>query len=57
MIRIYIDRNDLTKQDRDYQLRGKEFFGQVSIRGQWKPGYKEPKIARAPQRDKTGETN
>lgn len=57
VIRIYIDRNDLTKQDRDYKLGDKEFFGQVSIRGQWKPGYKEPKVVRAPEEDKTDETN
>jgi len=57
VIRIYIDRDDLTKRDRDYKLGDKEFFGRVSIRGQWKPGYKEPKVVRAPQETTTDETN
>lgn len=56
-IRIYIDRDNLTKQNRDYKLGDKEFFGRFSIRGQWKLGYKEPKVVHAPQAFKTDETN
>ena len=57
LIRIYIDRDNLTKQNRDYKLGDKEFFGRFSIRGQWKLGYKEPKVVHAPQAFKTDKTN
>ena len=48
LIKIYIDREDKTRHDRDYELAEAEFFGQVSIRGPWKAGYKEPMIVHAP---------
>jgi len=51
LIRIYIDQDDRTKQDRDYELGEREFFGQVEIHGQWKPGHQPPKIVRAPAID------
>lgn len=44
LIKIYIDQNDRTKQDRDYELGEEEFYGQVETRGSWKPGYQPPKI-------------
>ena len=47
VIKIYIDRDGKTHDDRDYEMGAAEFFRQVSIRGPWKPGYKEPKIVHA----------
>ena len=51
LIKIYIDRDDRTKKNRDYQLGKREFYGQVEIQGEWKPGYQPPKIIQAPVRD------
>ena len=48
LIKIYIDREDKTRQDRDYEMTKAEFFGQATIRGPWETGYKEPKIVHAP---------
>jgi hypothetical protein len=50
LIKIYIDVNDKTKQDRDYQLGAAEFYGEVETDGDWAPGYQPPKMARAPRR-------
>ncbi len=51
LIKIYIDRDGKAKKNRDYQLGDREFFGQVEIRGEWKPGYQPPKIIHAPVHD------
>jgi hypothetical protein len=51
LVKIYIDRDDKTKEDRDYQLGQREFYGQVVTRGEWKPGYQPPMIVRAPAKD------
>ena len=51
LIKIYIDREDKTKKDRDYELGHAEFYGQVEVHGEWKPGYQPPKIIRAPKQD------
>lgn len=51
VIKIYIDRHDKTHHNRDYELGDEEFFAQVSIRGSWKPGYKEPRIVHAPAKN------
>jgi hypothetical protein len=49
-MKVYIDREDKTKRDRDYELGKKEFYGQVQIQGDWKPG-RPPKVVHAPVRD------
>ena len=49
LVKIYIDRHDKTKEDRDYEMGKAEFYGQVEIHGEWKPGYKPPKIVHAPK--------
>ena len=51
IVKIYIDRFNKTKKNRDYELGKDEFFGQVPIQGAWKPGWREPKIIQAPSRD------
>jgi hypothetical protein len=48
LVKIYVDRQDKTKKDRDYEMGKAEFYGQVEIHGEWKPGYKPPKILHAP---------
>lgn len=48
LIKIYIDRDDKTKKDRDYELGDADFFGQVEFDGQWQPGYQPPKTIQAP---------
>jgi hypothetical protein len=49
LIKIYVDRQDKTKKDRDYVMGKAEFYGQVEIHGEWKPGGKPPKIVHAPR--------
>ena len=49
LIKIHIDQQDKTKQNRDYELGDTEIFGQVEIHGQWHPGYQPPKIIHAPR--------
>jgi hypothetical protein len=49
LIKIYIDQQDKTKTDRDYELGDEEFYGQVEIDGPWAPGYQPPKIIQAPK--------
>ncbi|MBC8355781.1 MAG: hypothetical protein H8E66_27715 [Planctomycetes bacterium] len=51
LVKIYIDREDKTKKDRDYELGESEFYGQVEFRGEWKTGYQPPRIVHAPSRD------
>lgn len=51
LIKIYIDRKDKTKDDRDYVLGKTEFYGQVETQGEWKAGYQPPKTIHAPVRD------
>jgi hypothetical protein len=52
LIKIYIDRDDKTKTNRDYELGEAEFYGQVETDGAWDIGYQPPKIVKAPNRDK-----
>ena len=52
VIRIYIDRDDLTKQDRDYKLGDKEFFGRVSFVGNGIQATKNPRWCTLPQKTK-----
>lgn len=42
--RIYIDRADRSRHDRDYVLTDEDFFTEVKIEGDWPPGYQPPKI-------------
>lgn len=49
LAKIFIDKQGKTKMDRDYQLGEDELIGQVEFDGEWRPGYKPPKIIHAPQ--------
>jgi hypothetical protein len=50
LVKIYIDRQDRVKQDRDYVLGEADLYGHAEIDGDWAPGYQPPKIVRAPAR-------
>jgi len=49
LIKIYVDRDDRAKADRDYELSNADFYGQVEINGPWPRGYQPPKIIDAPE--------
>ena len=53
---IYLDQEGKTKKDPTYELGEREKIGQVEITGQWRPGYKPPKIIDFPQ-SSTGTAN
>jgi hypothetical protein len=42
--KIFVDRKDQTKMNRDYELAESDYMGQVEFSGAWKVGYREPKI-------------
>lgn len=44
MIKIYIDRADQTKTNRDFELGDEQLAGEFPIAGKWPPGYKKPLI-------------
>jgi hypothetical protein len=48
LIKIYIDRQDKTKADHNYELGEGDFVGQVEFDGDWPAGYQPPKIVQAP---------
>lgn len=48
LARMYVDRDDAAKRDRDYQLGAKDAIGDVEFDGPWAPGYLPPKILKAP---------
>ena len=51
LIKIYIDRDDQSKKNRDYEFSEDDFFGEVEIDGEWPPGYlpDQIKIIHAPK--------
>lgn len=51
LVKIYVDRHDKLKKNRDAELGAADFYGAVQIRGAWKVGSKPPKIVHAPARD------
>ncbi|HIK95137.1 MAG TPA: hypothetical protein EYG03_24610 [Planctomycetes bacterium] len=51
LIKLYIDRANRLKKNRDYELGESEFYGQVETDGAWKVGYQPPKIIHAPAKD------
>ena len=51
LIKIYIDRKNVAKKDRDFEFAKKDFFAEVEIDGPWAQGWREPKIIKAPLRD------
>jgi len=53
LIKIYIDRHDKIRHDRDYELGEGDLYGQVEISGPWQPGYQPPKIISAPAPGRT----
>lgn len=48
-VKIYVDRRDQAKENRDYEMTQQDFIGAVVVHGQWKPGFREPKIIKAPK--------
>ncbi len=42
--KIFVDRNDHAKENRDYELGESDYLGQVDFSGEWKIGFREPKI-------------
>lgn len=42
--KIFVDRNDQAKANRDYELGESDLMGQVEFSGEWKVGFREPKI-------------
>lgn len=48
LVKIYVDKQEKTKGNRDYELGESEFLGQVEFTGPWKAGYQPPKIIQAP---------
>ncbi len=55
LLKIYVDRRDKAKQDRDYELGEADYYGQVEIRENWDPGWKKPKIIDAAELKHVGE--
>ena len=51
LVKVYIDRADRTKADRDYAISEREFFAELETDGDWPPGYQPPKIIETPVRD------
>ncbi len=51
LVRIFIDRRDKAKHDRDYQMGPEDFYGEVEIDGRWPAGYQPPKIIEAPKHE------
>jgi hypothetical protein len=51
LVKIYIDRDDKSKKNRDYEFSEDDFFGEVEIDGDWPPGYlpDQIKIIHAPK--------
>lgn len=44
LAKIFVDRNDKAKGNRDYEMDQADFLGQVEFDGTWDVGYREPKI-------------
>lgn len=51
LVKIYIDQEDKTKDDRDYELSDDEYYGEVQIRGRWRTGHEQKKVVGAPRPD------
>lgn len=51
LAKIYIDRENLTKDDRDHELGDEAFFAEIEFAGEWPPGYQPPKIVSAAAQD------
>jgi hypothetical protein len=49
LAKLYIDRDDKTAENRDYELGASDFIGEVEFDGPWPAGYQPPKIVSAPQ--------
>ena len=48
LVKLYIDRQDKTKVDRNYELSEGDLAGQIEIDGDWPPGYQPPKSVQYP---------
>jgi hypothetical protein len=48
LAKVYVDKNDNVAKNRDYELHGDDFIGQVEIDGPWPGGYQPPMIIQAP---------
>lgn len=47
--KIFVDRNNQAKVNRDFEMGQANFLGQVEFSGKWDIGYREPKIIRLPK--------
>jgi hypothetical protein len=50
LVKIYVDEQDRTKDDREYESGAGELYAEVEIDGAWPPGYQPPKIIAAPSK-------
>jgi hypothetical protein len=48
LAKLYIDREDRSATNRDYEMSGGDFIGEVEFDGAWPAGYQPPKIIQAP---------
>lgn len=51
LIKIYVDRKNRTRTDRDYELGDADLLSQGEIDGDWLPGYQPPKVIDVSNRD------
>ncbi|MEO2021835.1 MAG: L-rhamnose isomerase, partial [Pirellulaceae bacterium] len=51
LVKIYVDRHDKLKKNRDAELGAADLYGTVQNRGEWRVGYQPPKIVHAPVKD------
>jgi hypothetical protein len=48
LARLYVDRDDNSARDRDYEMGATDQVGDIEFDGPWAPGYSPPKILKAP---------
>jgi len=48
LARLYIDRQEKSAENRDYEMGAGDLVGEVDFDGPWAPGYQPPKIIKAP---------
>jgi len=48
-IKIFVDKKNQTKTDRDYELGEADYIGEVETNGEWAMGFKTPTVVHAPK--------
>jgi hypothetical protein len=48
LAKLYVDLNDHSANNRDYEMNASDLVGQAEFDGPWPPGYQPPKIIKAP---------